>query len=224
MIYSIPKSIRQKVISLHERMGHANTEAMCDALAGEAPAWTHTDITPTQVRRVMKRHRCLICHLTKRPRPPIAPPSGDRRDVPPGYCLSGDIVPVSPPSPDGCSFSLMYARDICSLSPERLKTPSSTRSFKLSNTSTGGDTRLRLSDPTQRQYSRTERWEATFARTSSSTKCPLPRHTIKISLRGMFKLLINLPLHCSMGKISCRQSTGTGHCSMRSIAGTESPT
>ena len=46
VIYSIPKSIRQKVISLHERMGHANTEAMCDALAGEAPSWTHTDITP----------------------------------------------------------------------------------------------------------------------------------------------------------------------------------
>ena len=90
-------------------MGHANTEAMCDALAGEAPAWTHTDITPTQVRRVMKRHRCLICHLTKRPRPPIAPPSGDRRDVPPGYCLSGDIVPVSPPSPDGCTMYFLFA-------------------------------------------------------------------------------------------------------------------
>ena len=38
--------MRQKVISLHERKGHANTEAMCDALAGEAPAWTPTDVTP----------------------------------------------------------------------------------------------------------------------------------------------------------------------------------
>ena len=109
VIYAIPKSIRQKVISLHERMGHANTEAMCDALAGEAPAWTHTDLTPTQVRRVMKRHRCLICHLSKRPRPPIAPPSGDRRDVPPGYCLSGDIVPVSPPASDGSTMYFLFA-------------------------------------------------------------------------------------------------------------------
>ena len=67
-------------------------------------------------------------------------------------------------------------------------------------------------------------WEATSARTKSFTKCPLPRHTIKISLRGMFKLLINLPLHCSTGKISCRRSTGTGHYSMRSIAEIESPT
>ena len=64
-IYSIPKSIREKVISLHERLGNASTEAMCDALGGESPTWTHTDLTPTQVRRVMKRHRCLICHLAK---------------------------------------------------------------------------------------------------------------------------------------------------------------
>ena len=38
VIYAIPKSLREKVISLHERMGHANTEAMCDALSGEFPA------------------------------------------------------------------------------------------------------------------------------------------------------------------------------------------
>ena len=31
VIYAIPKSLREKVISLHERMGHANTEAMCQA-------------------------------------------------------------------------------------------------------------------------------------------------------------------------------------------------
>ena len=91
VIYSIPKSIREKVISLHERLGHANTEAMCDALSGDSPAWTHSYITPAQVRRVMRRHRCLICLLSKRPRPPISAPSGDRRNIPPGSCLSGDI-------------------------------------------------------------------------------------------------------------------------------------
>ena len=108
-IYSIPKSIREKVISLHERLGHASTEAMCDALGGEFPTWTHTDVTPTQVRRVMKRHRCLICHLAKRPKPPISPPSGERRDMPPGFCLSGDIVPVSPPASDGSTMFFLFA-------------------------------------------------------------------------------------------------------------------
>ena len=109
VIYSIPKSIREKVISLHERLGHANTEAMCDALSGDSPAWTHSYITPAQVRRVMRRHRCLICLLSKRPRPPISAPSGDRRNIPPGSCLSGDIVPVSPAAYDGSTMYFLFA-------------------------------------------------------------------------------------------------------------------
>ena len=109
VIYAIPKSIREKVISLHERLGHANIEAMCDALGGDSPAWTHSDITPKQVRRVMKLHRCLICHLSKRSRPSISPPSGDRRDIPPGYCISGDIIPVSPPAHDGSTMFFLFA-------------------------------------------------------------------------------------------------------------------
>ena len=35
VIYAIPKSIREKVIPSHERLGHANIEAMCDALRGD---------------------------------------------------------------------------------------------------------------------------------------------------------------------------------------------
>ena len=46
------KSLRLRVISLHERLGHANTEAMCDAVGGEDPSWTHCDLTPAQIRRV----------------------------------------------------------------------------------------------------------------------------------------------------------------------------
>ena len=61
VIYSEPSSLRDKVISLHERLGHANVEAMCDAIGGDDPAWTHCDLTPAQVRRVMKNHRCIIC-------------------------------------------------------------------------------------------------------------------------------------------------------------------
>ena len=102
VIYAIPKSIREKVISLQERFGHANTEAMCDALRGDSPALTHTDITPSQV------HRCLICHLSKRSRPPISPPSGDRLYIPPGYCISGDIIPVSPPASDGSTMFFLF--------------------------------------------------------------------------------------------------------------------
>ena len=108
-LYVEPPSIREKVISLHERMGHANAEAMCDAISGDSPSWTHSDLSPAQVRRVMKRHRCLICLLAKRPRPTISPPSGDRRDLPPGYCISGDIIPVSPPAHDGSTMFFLFA-------------------------------------------------------------------------------------------------------------------
>ena len=102
-------SIRMQVISLHERMGHAHADAMCAAISGDSPAWTHCNLTPQQIRRVLKKHRCLICLLAKRPRPPISPPSGDRRDIPVGYCLSGDIVPVNPPAHEGSTMFFLFA-------------------------------------------------------------------------------------------------------------------
>ena len=112
IINTDPKSLRERVITLHERLGHANAEAMCDALSGDEPSWTHSDLTPAQVRRVMRRHKCLICHLAKRQRPPVAAPSGDRRDMTPGYCISGDIIPVSPPAHDGSTMFFLFA-DVC---------------------------------------------------------------------------------------------------------------
>ena len=48
---TIPASIRDEVISLHERMGHAHAEVMCTAISGDSPAWTHCDLTPAQIRR-----------------------------------------------------------------------------------------------------------------------------------------------------------------------------
>ena len=104
-----PSSLKEKVITLHERMGHAHAEAMCTAISGESPTWTHCELTPAQIRRIMRKHKCLICHLAKRPRPPISPPSGERRDIPPGFCVSGDIVPVSPPAYDGSTMFFLFA-------------------------------------------------------------------------------------------------------------------
>ena len=104
-----PSSVKEKIILLHERMDHAHTEAMCTAIGGDSPAWLHCDVTPAQVRRIMKKYRCLICHLAKRPRPSISPSSGDRRDIPAGHCISGDIVPVSPPAHDGSTMYFLFA-------------------------------------------------------------------------------------------------------------------
>ena len=103
------KSLRQKVISLLERMGHPNTEAMCQAIEGETPTWTHCELTATLIRRIMRSQPCLTCLLAKRPKPPIAAPSGDRQDIPPGYCISGDIVPISPAAQDGSTLFFLFA-------------------------------------------------------------------------------------------------------------------
>ena len=104
-----PKSLRQKVLALHERMGHPNTEAMCQAVDGDTPSWTHCDLTATQIRRIMRSEPCLICLLAKRPKTPVAIPSGDRENMPPGYCISGDIVPVNPPAQDGSTMFFLFA-------------------------------------------------------------------------------------------------------------------
>ena len=104
-----PKSIRERVIALHERMGHPNAEAMCAAVGGEDPTWTHCDLRPDQIRRVMRDMPCLICLLAKRPKPSVGKASGDREDMPPGHCLSADIVPIAPPAHDGSIYAFIFA-------------------------------------------------------------------------------------------------------------------
>lgn len=104
-----PKSIREKVIELHERMGHPNAEVMCNAIGGDNPTWTHSELQPHQIRRVLRDYPCLICLLAKRAKPPVGKASGDRIDMPPGHCLSADIVPISPPAHDGSIYAFLFA-------------------------------------------------------------------------------------------------------------------
>ena len=104
-----PTSIRDRVIQLHERMGHPNTEAMCAAVDGDSPTWIHSNLSASQIRSVMRKHPCLICLLAKRPNLPVAAPSGDRKDMKPGECISADIVPISPPAHDGSTMFFLFA-------------------------------------------------------------------------------------------------------------------
>ena len=48
VVHRDPKSIRDQVIQLHERMGHPNTEAMCAAVEGDTPTWTHSNMDTLQ--------------------------------------------------------------------------------------------------------------------------------------------------------------------------------
>ena len=104
-----PKSVRDLVMHLHERLGHPNTEAMCSAVEGDSPTWTNSNLTSSQIRSVMRKYPCTICLLAKRQRPPVATPSGERKDMKPGECISGDIVPISPPAHDGSTMFFLFA-------------------------------------------------------------------------------------------------------------------
>ena len=104
-----PKSTRDQVLHLHERMGHPNTEAMCAAVDGDQPTWDHSNLTSSQIRSIMRKYPCTICLLAKRQRPPVATPSGERKDMKPGECISGDIVPISPAAHDGSTMFFLFA-------------------------------------------------------------------------------------------------------------------
>lgn len=108
VVTNTPKSIREQVLELHERLGHPNTEAMCQAVEGPSPTWIHTDLNAALIRSVMKRNPCIICLLAKRQKPPVAIASGDRKNMAPGECISGDIVPIHPPSHDGSTMFFLF--------------------------------------------------------------------------------------------------------------------
>lgn len=59
-------SITNKVLRLHQRMGHASSEALCLAISGPTPIWIHTEVTSADIRRVFNNYSCISCILCKR--------------------------------------------------------------------------------------------------------------------------------------------------------------
>ena len=99
VVHRDPKSIRDQVIQLHERMGHHHVRR-------SRSRYSNMD---TFQRSIMRKHPCTICLLAKRQKPPVANPSGESRDMRPGECISGDIVPITPPAHDGSTMFFLFA-------------------------------------------------------------------------------------------------------------------
>jgi hypothetical protein len=121
----IAESLREKVIRLHERMGHAATETMCDACTGSDATWQHAGLTPKQIRRVMRKEPCLICALGKQNKPPVQRASGDRLEhLKPGEIISADIIGKITPATRGgdCYFFLFTDVKTGHLHPYTCKT------------------------------------------------------------------------------------------------------
>lgn len=107
----ISESIRQRVLRLHERMGHAATEVMCDACTGVGSTWSHSELTPSMIRKVMRKEPCVVCALAKRNKKPVPDPSGERlEELKPGEIISADIVgKISPPTKNGDRYYFLFA-------------------------------------------------------------------------------------------------------------------
>jgi hypothetical protein len=112
---STPRNIKQKVYSLHSRMGHASMENMCKAISQNG-SWKNSGVTIKDIRTVMLSEPCLVCALSKRN---LASPivSTDHRQWLPGACICVDPVPrISPQSYNGDIgfFTLStWQQDIC---------------------------------------------------------------------------------------------------------------
>lgn len=86
------ESQRQRVLRLHTRMGHASTETMCGACEAGG-AWSHSGLTASMIRRVMRKDPCIACWLAKRNKGPVSEASSDRAEhLLPGEIISADIV------------------------------------------------------------------------------------------------------------------------------------
>ena len=65
-LYSIPRSMRQRVMRLHYRCGHKPADVMTAMVSGETPLWLNTRVTAAEIQKVFTYEPCLFCVLSKK--------------------------------------------------------------------------------------------------------------------------------------------------------------
>ena len=113
------RTILNKVVRLHQRMGHPSAESMCMAISGPNSMWTNSNLTAVQVRKVFNHYSCVACILSKRNHPGsqkspnnrgttstntiIASNNEQQRSWLPGdECITADMLPrINPSSING---------------------------------------------------------------------------------------------------------------------------
>jgi len=101
-------TIRSRVISLHERMGHVPLERMVLNMNGENPSWINVGTTIEQVKRVMRDYTCVAYALAKTKRKSLPQHIHERHErLKIGEIISVDPVgKINPTSPYGEYFFL----------------------------------------------------------------------------------------------------------------------
>jgi len=66
-LHTANRSLKRRVLNLHERMLHATEDIMCLAVSdGAEGVWKNTGLTDVDIRKVFRHHTCLECVLAKR--------------------------------------------------------------------------------------------------------------------------------------------------------------
>jgi hypothetical protein len=60
------KNTFRKVLYVHECMGHASKQTMCNAIKGSSPLWYNTGLTENDIEKAFYKEPCLWCVLGKR--------------------------------------------------------------------------------------------------------------------------------------------------------------
>jgi hypothetical protein len=106
---TIARTTEDRVLELHENMGHASSEPMCEAVYHKT--WMLDPdkvVTCSEIRKVLKKTKCIDCILAKRN---LDPPRvlQDRTVYTPGAVLSSDIVgPISPQTMQGHIYFFIF--------------------------------------------------------------------------------------------------------------------
>jgi hypothetical protein len=102
----VTKKMREEVIDLHNRMGHASKENMVKAI--NFKCWKFCKPCASDVSYVMKHYPCLICAMAKKNKiPPMI--ASDPRPPYPGHTLAADpIVGITPLTRQGFGLAHIF--------------------------------------------------------------------------------------------------------------------
>ena len=65
-LYEIPRTLRQRVLRLHQRCGHKPADVMTAMVDGQSPLWRNTGVTAAEIQKVFSYEPCLFCVLSKK--------------------------------------------------------------------------------------------------------------------------------------------------------------
>ena len=98
---------KRKVMLLHQRMAHASTKVMIEAIRSKS--WSNSEVSLEDIETYPPHETCIACIMGKSNKSPIPKSITNPRDVPIGQIISGDIVgPITPSTKTGDRYFYLF--------------------------------------------------------------------------------------------------------------------